>query len=434
MNDCHDYCHQTNHECVIECPEYNLTDSYELSPFTGLSFYDDEEPQNATCLEQCRENGILCPIDCPCHENCPNGCPCGYISEDCDPDLDPKLPTDPDLTWCTELEPTETPDDPYCGKLWEEEIEDCTDYCNFIKEGCNDRCGITFPDNEESQERCEELCERQSKCCLEDCPCNEKCPHGCPCTAVECPGRTCVCPELESNSECMDKWGQFAKRCDFDCLDAGYNCIDRNCTEDLTDEELHECYRFCKDEEIECILDCPCYRDCPNGCDVGSCPTWDAYCPVTTPVPTTTSTTGPWTTTAEWTTGESTTTGEYKETSTTIKVTTTTAGQIQFTLNRKLDSKCLIKLSLASPIGPTAPPTDDITGDMLLILSDEKAMLHKWPKDKSEYWYPLRNSANDFNAVFDNNDYWVKDACSVQFQGDSYLIGGAYNCAGQFNR
>ena len=87
-------------------------------------------------------------------------------------------------------------------------------------------------------------------------------------------------------------------------------------------------------------------------------------------------------------------------------------------------------MNLASPIGPTAPPTDGINGTSILILSDEKAMLLSWPIGEKEAWYPLRNSANDFNAVFDNNDYWVKDACSVQFQGDSYLIGGAYNCAG----
>merc|ERR1719383_1376613 len=126
----------------------------------------------------------------------------------------------------------------------------------------------------------------------------------------------------------------------------------------MTDEdELHDCYDECKNLELECIYDCPCYRDCPNGCDKGDCPTWDKYCPVTTAVPTTTSTTTPWTTTAEWTTGETTadyTTNEPPP-STTVKITTTTAG---------------------APIGPTAPPNEEIEGDAILILSDEKAMLH----------------------------------------------------------
>ena len=57
-------------------------------------------------------------------------------------------------------------------------------------------------------------------------------------------------------------------------------------------------------------------------------------------------------------------------------------------------------------------------------------MLHSWPLGQAASFVALRNSANDHNAKFDNNDYWVKDACSVQFQGESYLIGGAYNCAG----
>ena len=60
-------------------------------------------------------------------------------------------------------------------------------------------------------------------------------------------------------------------------------------------------------------------------------------------------------------------------------------------------------------------------------------MLHNWPKGGDATWNALRNSANDFNAKWDNNDFWIKDACSVQFQGESYIIGGAYNCAGGNN-
>lgn len=249
-----------------------MTDSYELYGYDGLVF-EDEEAENATCLEQCRENGILCPIDCPCHENCPNGCPCGYVSADCDFHPEEMFPMDPDLIWCFDSDPTGAPEDKACENLWEEEIAECAGYCDFIQEGCKDRCEIEH-DDEGDRENCDGACEKQHACCMEDCPCNDNCPHGCPCTAVECPGGTCVCPELPSNSTCMEKWGQYAKRCDFDCLDAGYDCIYNNCTmEDMEEEERHECYRMCKDNEIECIMDCPCYRDCPNGCDIGPCPT-----------------------------------------------------------------------------------------------------------------------------------------------------------------
>ena len=36
-----------------------------------------------------------------------------------------------------------------------------------------------------------------------------------------------------------------------------------------------------------------------------------------------------------------------------------------------------------------------------------------------------------FLTEIDNlfSGYWVKDSCAVQFQGQSYIIGGAYNCA-----
>ena len=272
MYDCHHYCHQENHECVILCPEYNMTDTNmtDAYGFEDLIFFDEEEG-NLTCLEQCRENGILCPLGCPCHEDCPNGCPCGYVSEDCIEAAPMWFPTDPDLVWCADDVKNHTHDE-ICAKLWDDEREECTGYCDFVESGCKSRCQKDHQGDIGEIEACENQCDFAHGCCLEDCPCNEKCPHGCPCTAVECPGGTCVCPEIPVNQTCLEKWGQYAKRCDFDCMDAGYDCIENNCT--MTDEdELHDCYDECKNLELECIYDCPCYRDCPNGCDKGDCPT-----------------------------------------------------------------------------------------------------------------------------------------------------------------
>ena len=35
----------------------------------------------------------------------------------------------------------------------------------------------------------------------------------------------------------------------------------------------------------------------------------------------------------------------------------------------------------------------------------------------------------DPNPKFDNKGFWTYDACAVQFNGESYLIGGAYDCS-----
>ena len=104
--------------------------------------------------------------------------------------------------------------------------------------------------------------------------------------------------------------------------------------------------------------------------DPNYCPNWDIYCPATTPVPTTTTTT-----TAEPTT-----------------ITTTTA-----------------QVTTKPADGPTAPPLDEIDGDTILILSDDKAMLHNWPRGGVEYFKELQHNYNDIYSKFNFNGYWVKE-------------------------
>ena len=40
---------------------------------------------------------------------------------------------------------------------------------------------------------------------------------------------------------------------------------------------------------------------------------------------------------------------------------------------------------------------------MILIVSDDKAMLHNWPKGGEEYFFELQGSYQDFNSKFDFN-------------------------------
>ena len=59
--------------------------------------------------------------------------------------------------------------------------------------------------------------------------------------------------------------------------------------------------------------------------------------------------------------------------------------------------------------GPTAPPLDEIDGDTILILSDDKAMLHKWPLGGAPFFEELQHNYNDIYSKFDFNGYWVKE-------------------------
>ena len=54
-------------------------------------------------------------------------------------------------------------------------------------------------------------------------------------------------------------------------------------------------------------------------------------------------------------------------------------------------------------IGPPGPPIVGPEGDMILIVSDDKAMLHNWPKGGEEYFFELQGSYQDFNSKFDFN-------------------------------
>ena len=112
------------------------------------------------------------------------------------------------------------------------------------------------------------------------------------------------------------------------------------------------------------MADCPCGENCPT-CESGQC---SEFCPTTTTTTTTTSTTA----------------------------TTTTK------------------------------TTESVIGDMILIISYDKVMLHSWPLGQTEFFDELQPYDNHPNSKFDLNGYWVMDACSVYYKGESYLIGGVF--------
>ena len=331
---------------------------------------------NEACYERCHIQAIQCPEDCPCHENCPNGCPCGWEDVDCSEfrpfnEMQSALGIEPRMDWCSDVLPPGTPQpDPHCEILWGEELKDCMNYCEVLENSCISRCG--------GEDACEAKCHRERICCERDCPCHPNCLDGCPCPAWIDHG---FCPEMIVDQDCMKDWWQEAKRCENSCRDDAYRCLDRCSQGDVY------CVRNCHDNELACLDNCPCHKNCQNGCDHGWCPEWDKWCPYTTPVSTTPRTTTP-------------------RSTTTSRTTTSTK----------------------APPAPTAPDVDEIHGDSILILSDDKAMLHQWDLNGSPVFHHLQDSFNDRNSVWHQNGYYVHDACSVQFKGESYLIGGAFYC------
>ena len=82
---------------------------------------------------------------------------------------------------------------------------------------------------------------------------------------------------------------------------------------------------------------------------------------------------------------------------------------------------------------PTAPDDiDTVKGDMILILSLDKAALHRWPIDSEPYFEELHHYDKTVEK-FNFNDFYALDGCSVQFKGESYLIGGSYHYEEGYN-
>ena len=366
---CVNYCYTQDRNCVLACA-----------------------PNDNSCIKKCYDQAIECPKDCPCYENCPNGCPCGYKDIDCH-EFNPNLPYgleeeaneesvsewaedirakswspdqyQPRIIWCEDFPINKPQPDRHCNIFWEPEITQCMGYCQNQYNLCIPKCG--------GNAACEDKCQLQKICCEDDCPCNVNCINGCDCPWWIPPEHN-FCPD-NTDKDCIADGisGIPNKQCEDDCYENNYECLTFCHSADRV------CINNCRTQAQKCYDHCPCNRDCRRGCKEnrpGYCvPGWDEYCPITTTPATTTKTT----------------------------TTTTTT-------------------TVAPPItDPPAPDVDPIDGDAILILHDDKAMLHNWPKNDLPKFHNLRNGFNDFNAVFDFNDYWPHEACSVQFKGKGLI-------------
>ena len=125
-NQCTQYCADTRSGCLVQC--------------NG----------NATCAFGCDYGAVNCAHSCPCFEECPTGCD-GCVT-------------------------------PFCS---------CHDYltnpdyiaCERQAEVSYNRCLVECPTGDFL---CIGACNREYQKTLEDCPCRENCPNGCPCENYDC--------------------------------------------------------------------------------------------------------------------------------------------------------------------------------------------------------------------------------------------------------
>ena len=153
---------------------------------------------------------------------------------------------------------------PHCENFWEDEMNDCMDFCSVVDTTCRDECKNDFT--------CINTCDQEYWCCRRYCPCKAECPSGCP-----CPHDLGFCPEPERNEECLDSWQPQAEVCEADCKKTAEWCLTKCLEND------RECIQNCRIKAEKCTDGCPCHTKCERGCDEKDfCPSWDDYCQATT--------------------------------------------------------------------------------------------------------------------------------------------------------
>ena len=106
---------------------------------------------DTNCIFECDYKASACRNSCPCYENCPNGCyNCDTIFCNCMTGI---LPPSYDI----------------CEEFYSEVYTKCLTSCQPSDLFCLATCGREYETN------------------LETCPCQIKCPNGCPCPEYNCP-------------------------------------------------------------------------------------------------------------------------------------------------------------------------------------------------------------------------------------------------------
>ena len=122
---CVEYCSTVNVECIEQC--------------SG----------NHNCIDYCNSNETKCINSCPCHGECIDGC------DECD------------SSFCQCVDPELNAD-----------FIKCEQYVTSVYVECASKCG--------SDLACNSGCARQFDEDMKQCPCQEKCPGGCPCPGYDC--------------------------------------------------------------------------------------------------------------------------------------------------------------------------------------------------------------------------------------------------------
>lgn len=122
---CVQYCSTVNDECLDKC--------------SG----------NRNCIEYCNSNKTKCINSCPCHGECADGC------ADCD------------SSFCQCVDPELNADFIKCERHFTDVYLECAFGCGSDL-SCNSECARQFNVN------------------IKQCPCQEKCPAGCPCPEYDC--------------------------------------------------------------------------------------------------------------------------------------------------------------------------------------------------------------------------------------------------------
>lgn len=123
---------------------------------------------NGYCEFECGEELIECINACPCYQNCPSGC------SECESDFCP----------CTD--PESNVDYVECSTLAYNQFVTCIGACGPESPACYDKCNNEYV--------------RQ----LNQCPCRDGCPLGCPCEEYQCTSTTTTTMSITTTTATTD--------------------------------------------------------------------------------------------------------------------------------------------------------------------------------------------------------------------------------------
>jgi len=161
------------------------------------------------CINECKRIGFLCMDKCPCHGDCPLGC------TNCE-------------SWaCNEqcLDPSQNSEAVMCVNSGIKKFDECSAKC--------------FEDTE-----CISFCTVELTSALDQCPCGEECPRGCPCD-----GWDCSCSTIDGM--------HYAEMCLILINTTVGECID-DCAGNI------DCIIHCTNQYQDNMDNCPCGINCPS--------------------------------------------------------------------------------------------------------------------------------------------------------------------------